>query len=855
MTVVQTYVENQAKVSLSRRIATYISSMNLAKIFRRHHHHHHTRESTSPVRKPLERSSVNHDHHRYNRPFSYHIPKTEQSSTKVINTIPYRIGLSSDSTLVNNVSAHDNDEIIRLPMKNGKDYKNRRYSSQLNANKRWLFRSMETLDGWKGKVFAQKVRTISNSSQSRSRSVENLTDKNSKENMLANSNGSKIKHQRALSPNRSIETITNRVMHSMGIHRKSTASIPNITRSPALTIQKQSSSTHFLNSHYPTQRQSNNEMNPSAILDFREISSLGFSQSRSPLTNDQENMSLSPSEDNPNHMNSDRDENDDITSDLSFIVNNHDNNGIDETHDPWDFSISWIDSLKEQQSPHRKIQFYENLIKLLEQDTLNIDELLVLRKILAKIWPTDESTSTAASDFNNPINSLDSKISGTRSLHVPNQIKRRSKLSTLTRHTAQRCSTILEKSPLVYEALHEQKSGHKTIPASLLVAAKAKPCVIENNASSNSSSSNLDPSYPQHLNPFHDETDVTPQDSSKETSQHNHESIRRYFERLTLLETIYEKLNIESNRTSANPQISKSENITQKCYSFEKHKEEIIDHSYPSVSSNKPDTNKTIPSRIFEMNVDGNGSISSRKSSIKRRAPTAPHISQNNEHHSKTPTMFTLSSADVNDAASKHSQETIIPIQIQSHKDKISNQINLTERVSSPAYNLAASCDDDGHIFVYDVTPTQTLKHSNDEQPSATSPKRAERIQEWLSTCDTREQSDRQHDASPTTQVKIRCTAKSINHRIPSPPRYHESNHFPLKNDEVEPGRFRTSLKIHLETNELSHPPTRTVSATLKPYPRPSSTLMEESDTNDYQYFERNTLSPSFLRDHQAVYL
>ena len=83
--------------------------------------------------------------------------------------------------------------------------------------------------------------------------------------------------------------------------------------------------------------------------------------------------------------------------------------------------------------------------------------------------------------------------------------------------------------------------------------------------------------------------------------------------------------------------------------------------------------------------------------------------------------MFTLSSADVTDATSKLSQETIIPIQIQSHKDKNSNQISLTERVSSPAYNLAASCDDDGHIFVYDITPTQTLKHSNDEQPSGKS--------------------------------------------------------------------------------------------------------------------------------------
>ncbi|CAF5054699.1 unnamed protein product, partial [Rotaria socialis] len=31
------------------------------------------------------------------------------------------------------------------------------------------------------------------------------------------------------------------------------------------------------------------------------------------------------------------------------------------------------------------------------------------------------------------------------------------------------------------------------------------------------------------------------------------------------------------------------------------------------------------------MNVDGSGSISSGKSSIKRRAPTAPHISQNDK--------------------------------------------------------------------------------------------------------------------------------------------------------------------------------------------------------------------------------
>jgi hypothetical protein len=32
------------------------------------------------------------------------------------------------------------------------------------------------------------------------------------------------------------------------------------------------------------------------------------------------------------------------------------------------------------------------------------------------------------------------------------------------------------------------------------------------------------------------------------------------------------------------------------------------------------------------MNVDGNGSISSSKSSLKRRAPTAPHLSQKNNN-------------------------------------------------------------------------------------------------------------------------------------------------------------------------------------------------------------------------------
>ncbi|CAF4679690.1 unnamed protein product, partial [Rotaria magnacalcarata] len=47
----------------------------------------------------------------------------------------------------------------------------------------------------------------------------------------------------------------------------------------------------------------------------------------------------------------------------------------------------------------------------------------------------------------------------------------------------------------------------------------------------------------------------------------NNDSIRRYFERLTLLETIYEKLNIESNKTPIesmnHPKILAQENVTE----------------------------------------------------------------------------------------------------------------------------------------------------------------------------------------------------------------------------------------------------------------------------------------------------
>ncbi len=114
----------------------------------------------------------------------------------------------------------------------------------------------------------------SSSSQSRSRSVENLADKNPDENLRINSNPSLFKQQRAISPNRSIETITNRVINSIGIHRKSTNSIPNNVRSPALTIEKQ-----LLPNHQFKQYNKINERNSSAIFDFRELSALEFSHS------------------------------------------------------------------------------------------------------------------------------------------------------------------------------------------------------------------------------------------------------------------------------------------------------------------------------------------------------------------------------------------------------------------------------------------------------------------------------------------------------------------------------------------------------------------------------------------------
>jgi hypothetical protein len=60
--------------------------------------------------------------------------------------------------------------------------------------------------------------------------------------------------------------------------------------------------------------------------------------------------------------------------------------------------------------------------------------------------------------------------------------------------------------------------------------------------------------------------------------------------------------------------------------------------------------------------------------------------------------MFTLSSTDLN-IPRKPDQEIHIPIQIQTSNEKVT-------------HDIAASCDDDGHIFVYDSHPNNYHEES-----------------------------------------------------------------------------------------------------------------------------------------------
>jgi len=85
--------------------------------------------------------------------------------------------------------------------------------------------------------------------------------------------------------------------------------------------------------------------------------------------------------------------------------------------------------------------------------------------------------------------------------------------------------------------------------------------------------------------------EITPSAPPEESNNNSNDSIRRYFERLTLLETIYDKLNIESNKTPLesvdhhhhhNQKFSTQENTIQ--HSTQKYQPVENPHTY---SSNK----------------------------------------------------------------------------------------------------------------------------------------------------------------------------------------------------------------------------------------------------------------------------
>ena len=89
----------------------------------------------------------------------------------------------------------------------------------------------------------------------------------------------------------------------------------------------------------------------------------------------------------------------------------------------------------------------------------------------------------------------------------------------------------------------------------------------------------------------------------------SNESIRRYFERLTLLETIYEKLNIESNKTPVqsndHPQKPVTPEKTGKLnYSPEKQNQEDISTRRLTSTPNK--SGKTFPSKLAAVVIQMN---------------------------------------------------------------------------------------------------------------------------------------------------------------------------------------------------------------------------------------------------------
>lgn len=118
-------------------------------------------------------------------------------------------------------------------------------------------------------------------------------------------------------------------------------------------------------------------------------------------------------------------------------------------------------------------------------------------------------------------------------------------------------------------------------------------------------------------------------------------------------------------------------------------------------------------------------------------------------------------------------------------------------------------------------------------------PRKTEQIQQWLSNCETKdEQVSIEHLPSPNIQYKMRCTAKIIPPKSPSPPTNHD----------LEPARFRSCLKIHLESTDVSpNQRSRASSATTKYFERQQISYDDLRSSDDDYYHHQS--------DRQSVFL
>ena len=141
-------------------------------------------------------------------------------------------------------------------------------------------------------------------------------------------------------------------------------------------------------------------------------------------------------------------------------------------------------------------------------------------------------------------------------------------------------------------------------------------------------------------------------------------------------------------------------------------------------------------------------------------------------------------------------------------------------------------------------------------------PKRAQHIQQWLSSCDTNEQSSipkrvmpLSKSISPNAQWKMCRFLKSVRPTSSSSPSHANDSLKREVTNEHEPWHFRTSLRIRLEKNESTNYQNRATSSTTKYPPLQKSIADEESSVTADEHFQGSRLSPSFQCDRQSVYL